>query len=311
MTNVQHTGEGFRLALLQRPPRIMPEKCTGCGSCMEVCPSPGALARAPGEVKVSLKEETCRYFSAGSCSSCVEACPEHAIVFSDASWAVEVDCSAVVLATGFKPFDPSGKPQFGYGRVPGVLTAMDLEALLRHDNWSPNNGNDSAPSVAFIQCVGSRDVRLGRNYCSRVCCGYAMRLARLLMHRFPEVKPSMFYMDIQSYDRDFEQRLAEAAQEVRLIRAMPAEVRASADGSAQVVYHGPDDSTVKESFDMVVLSVGISPQVELAGLLGMRTGPARIPGHGQRGRPYVIAWGLRGRNRPSTQIHKGFGLPRH
>ncbi len=97
-----------------------------------------------------------------------------------------------------------------------------------------------------------------------------MRLARLLKSRFPAVSPTMFYMDIQSFDRDFEQRLTEAAREVRLIRAIPAEIRASADHRAELVYHGPLDQRVMESFDMVVLSVGISPQTELEGLFDVQ-----------------------------------------
>jgi heterodisulfide reductase subunit A len=69
----------------------------------------------------------------------------------------------------------------------------------------------------------------------------------------------MFYMDIQTYDRDFDRRLAEAAQEVRLVRAIPAEVRLGADGRPEAIYHGPEDRRVSETFDMVVLSIGISP----------------------------------------------------
>jgi heterodisulfide reductase subunit A len=166
-----------------------------------------------------------------------------------------MEASAVVIASGFMPFDPSEKPRFGYGRVTGVVTGMELESRLR----AGNRIQPQPQKVAFIQCVGSRDPKIGRNYCSRVCCGYALRLARMLLSQAPETDVSMFYMDIQSFDRDFERRLSEAAQEVSLIRAIPSEVRSGLDGKPEVVYHGPHDDRITCAYDLVVLSVGISP----------------------------------------------------
>jgi len=178
-----------------------------------------------------------------------------------------IDASSVVLATGFKPFDPTQKPRFGYGRIPGVMTALELDEQLRNGNFATLAGEREGRSVAFIQCVGSRDAKLGRNYCSRVCCGYAMRLARLLRKRFPDIQPAMFYMDLQTFDRDFERRIQEAAREVRLVRAIPSEVRMSADGKPALVYEGPGDVRVVEGFDLVVLSVGIHPNPAIASLV--------------------------------------------
>jgi heterodisulfide reductase subunit A len=86
-----------------------------------------------------------------------------------------------------------------------------------------------------------------------------MRLARLLKYRFPGIEPAMFYMDIQTFDRDFTRRLSEAAREVRFIRSIPAEIRQSSDGRAEIVYHGPEEQRISETFDLVVLSIGISP----------------------------------------------------
>jgi heterodisulfide reductase subunit A2 len=181
----------------------------------------------------------------------------------------QVKARAIVLASGFSPFDPTEKPRFGYGRVAGVMTGLELESELRDNKFNVQD----LRKVAFIQCVGSRDPKLGRNYCSRVCCGYGLRLARLLRSRVPAIEPSMFYMDIQSFDRDFERRLAEAVQEVRLIRAVPSEVRSSADGRPELVYHGPDETRVVEPYDLVVLSVGLSPGTStraLAELLALK-----------------------------------------
>lgn len=183
-----------------------------------------------------------------------------------------VSARAVELSCGFAPFDPGNKPRFGYGRVQGVFTGLELEARLRSGGFNMGEGEGAGLSVAFIQCVGSRDPKIGRNYCSRVCCGYAMRLARLVRHRLPQADATMFYMDIQTFDRDFDRRLEQAAKEVRLVRAIPSEIRAGEDGRPQAVYYGPDEERVAESFDMVILSVGMSPNPEaerLARLFGL------------------------------------------
>jgi len=259
----------FKLKLQQRPSRIDPDACNDCGKCLEVCPEPGALARSPEDRKLTLNERICRFYLDGGCKECLDACPEAAIRLDTDYEDLEIEASAVIAATGFKPFDPREKAGFGYGRVPGVVTALELDSMLRTDDRLLGEDRASIESVAFIQCVGSRDVTIGRNYCSRVCCGYAMRLARLLKHRLPKVEPSMFYMDIQTYDRDFETRLEQARREVRLIRSMPAEIRSDPAGRPLVIYHGPDDKRVSESFDMVVLSIGMSPEPSMARILGI------------------------------------------
>ena len=164
----------------------------------------------------------------------------------------------MVLASGFKAFDPRDKPRFGYGRVPGVITSLELDSLIRNDNFEPGEGGKRIQSVAFIQCVGSRDVKIGHNYCSRICCGQSLRLARVMRRRFDGIDPTMFYMDIQSFDRDFEARLNTIKREVRLVRAIPGEIRLGVNNRPELIYQGPADANIIESFDLVVLSIGIA-----------------------------------------------------
>ncbi len=256
---IERKKGSFRALLNQRPARILTEKCNDCRVCEGACPEPGALSRSLLDNRLFVDEGVCRYFRDRSCEACKEACPEGAVKLDGPVQNLDADVSAVILATGFQAFDPLEKPRFGYGLVPGVVTALELDSSLRQDDFDPTGSDGPIRDVAFIQCVGSRDAKIGRNYCSRVCCGYALRMARLLRSRYPSMEPTMFYMDIQTFDRDFERRLREAEKEVRLIRSIPAEIRTGTDGRPLVIYHGPDDQRVAESFDMVVLSVGISP----------------------------------------------------
>lgn len=247
------------LTLLRKPPRIIPEMCGQCGECEKVCPVDGALARSPVNNELFIDEDKCLFFKDASCRACMEVCPDAAVNLEQGPEILELNASAMIVATGFKPFDPELKPRFGYGLVPGVVSALEMDSMLRSDAWFPGEGDAEARSAAFIQCVGSRDPKIGSNYCSRVCCGYAVRMARLMRHRFPSLQPTMFYMDIQNFERAFDKSLQEAAEEVRLIRSIPAEVRKGEDGRPQLIYHGPGDERVIESFDLVILSIGITP----------------------------------------------------
>ena len=249
----------FLVSLERRPPRIFPDTCTRCGECENACPATGALERLPDGRGLFINEEKCLYFIDGSCNACARICPEHAVTLDQSVETVDLSGRAVVVASGFAPFDPEIKARFGYGLVPGVLTALELESMLREDAWAPGRGDETLGSVAFIQCVGSRDAKIGRNYCSRVCCGYAVRMARLLSRRFPALTPAIFYMDMQNFEREFEERLDEIRQEVRFIRSIPAEIRKGADGRPELIYHGPGDRRVVEAFDLVVLSIGMTP----------------------------------------------------
>jgi heterodisulfide reductase subunit A2 len=277
LERIERKDRRFTALLDQRPARILSEKCTECRLCEGACPESGAISRSPLDNRLFLDESVCRYFKDHSCEACAEICPEGAVALDAAVPHLQVEASAVILATGFKPYDAREKPRFGYGLVPGVVTALELDSSLRQGDFNPTGSEGPIRSVAFIQCVGSRDAKIGRNYCSRVCCGNALRTARLLRSRMPSMEPTMFYMDIQTFDREFEKRLGEAAKEVRLIRSIPSEVRTGRDGRPLLTYHGPDDQRVAESFDLVVLSVGIDaaspgPVAELLHLESNRDG---------------------------------------
>ena len=282
--------KGYTLLLEQRPAYINPASCTSCGQCIKVCPQAeaGAIRRAPvaGDVpRLALDPEHCLWFQDQRSTLCRDACPEEAIAFDLKPNQRELEVEALVVATGFAPYDAHGRERLGYGHVPNVVTALELETTLR-EQGEPRRPSDGAipKRVAFIQCVGSRDVT-GFNHCSRVCCGYALRLGRLLRHRH-QAQVSVFYMDLQSYGVDPGAFLASAAEELNLVRSMPHTAMAGPEGSVLLSYQPPGSSEAKdEPFDLVVLSVGMTPgadSAELAQSLGLnRDGDGFLAAGGQ------------------------------
>jgi heterodisulfide reductase subunit A len=184
-------------------------------------------------------------------------------------------CQAVVLATGFEPYDPVEKPLLGYGRFEGVLTTVDLDRVLGEDDlaaFAPER--DTPLRVAFIQCVGSRDRQSGREYCSQFCCRTTIRLARRLRYLLPAVEATIFYIDLQIMSKEFGVFYDRARDEVRFIQGVPAEVSlGETPGSLRVYSVRPGgDRTEAFEFDRVVLAIGLAPtdsHRRLADVLGL------------------------------------------
>ena len=254
----------FSYAFSRQPLYIDPKECTNCGICFEKCPAPGAIVRGYSKNNVPLyaiDEGKCLYFLDGSCSLCQDLCPEKAIDLGQEPGHVSDKVDAIVVASGFKAFDPVDRPRYGYGINKNLITALDLERMLREkgDVVRPSD-NKSPESVAFIQCVGSRDHKLGHGFCSQVCCGYAMRMAEAIRHRHPEIKVSIFYMDIQNCGKNFSKFYERCKENIRFVRFMPGDIFQGERDQLIVCYGDENDGhAVRELFDLVVLSVGIMP----------------------------------------------------
>ncbi len=180
---------------------------------------------------------------------------------------------AVVAATGFVPFDAAQKPLLGFGRVPGVVTGLDAERMIREKGGLARPDGSPAKQAAFIQCVGSRDPHIGNPWCSRVCCAYALRSARKARHRDPELAVTVFYMDIQNVGKDFPSFYRACRSDFRLVRNIPVDAAEGPDGRPVLAWTDPETGgRVREPFDLVVLSVGIAPNPDnpaLSGVLGL------------------------------------------
>jgi heterodisulfide reductase subunit A len=170
--------------------------------------------------------------------------------------------SAVVIAAGINPFDASQKAEYGYGRFKNVITAKDLDEMLRYQGKLTRPSDGRLPkNVAFFQCVGSRDESIGNLYCSQVCCAYALRLIKAIRYQYPEVKATFLYMDIQPAGASFQDFLTSCREDegIRLIRSLPSKVyHSSLSDTLRVRFIDPQKGeVVEEPFDLIVLSVGM------------------------------------------------------
>jgi heterodisulfide reductase subunit A2 len=167
----------------------------------------------------------------------------------------EICAGVILVATGFDLFDPHRKPELGYGVYPQVITTMDFERMLQEPEKLPD-----LKSVAFIQCVGSRDKTVGKPYCSRVCCMVTAKQAWLLRQRMPETSVTVFYMDIRAFGKGYEE-FYDSAREDGVIyrRGSPSEILRQGERVMLRV----EDTLLGESIeipaDLVVLAVGMGP----------------------------------------------------
>ncbi|MCF8061970.1 MAG: 4Fe-4S binding protein [Deltaproteobacteria bacterium] len=279
-------------AVVLRSPRVVdPDLCTGCGRCVDVCPEE-AVRRAPSPYNrppLAVDLDRCARFAGGDCTACVDACPESALAFDRGEERLALEPHALILASGFHVFDPREKP-YGYGEMEDVITNLELERMLREKGGLVRPSDGSPPGrIAFIQCVGSRDERLGHLWCSRVCCGSAPRTARRLRFLEPELDVTVFYIDIQTFGRDFESAWNELRREFRFIRAVPADAVPTENRRVRLSYFDPETGSPDSlDVDLLVLSVGITPGRDLAGtsaLLGLRRGADGFVEAGDSGNP--------------------------
>ena len=179
---------------------------------------------------------------------------------------VEVPAGAIIVATGFEPFDAQRKPELGYGAYPQVITTLDFERLAAQDFSSLTEPK----RVVFIQCVGSRDQAVGNPYCSRICCMVTAKQARLVRQHFPKADVNVFYMDVRAYGKGFEEFYDKAREDgVIYRRGNPSEVIRRGE---RVVVRAEDTllgEPVEVEADLVVLAVGMRPRSDTESIAGL------------------------------------------
>jgi len=207
-----------------------------------------------------------------TCGECVKACQRQAINSQMQDEYLELQVGAIILSSGITTYDPSGLFYLGYGLYPNVVTSVEFERLLSASG--PFQGHLVRPSdhmeprkIAWIQCVGSRNVRESHGYCSSICCMSAIKEAVIAQeHSIQPLETTIFMMDMRCYGKDFEKYYQRAKQEhgVKFVRSRIYQVEqvSPANKNLLIRYQDEDDNFYTVEFDMVVLSVGLEPAAE-------------------------------------------------
>ena len=288
ITNCTGSAGNFDVEILKKSRLVNESKCTGCGVCSQYCPIEAidefneklstfkaTSVKYPQAVplKFSINLDKCI-----GCGICEGVCKAGAIEYTQVDEKINLSVGAIIVAIGFDEFDPSNLKVYGYGQFQNVVTSIEFERILSASG--PYGGLVLRPSdgeipekLAFLQCVGSRDLTHGKEYCSSVCCMYTCKEAVIAKEHQHQVNPTIFTMDVRSYGKDFDKYIERAKKEygVRYIRRRVAFIEEDPDTKNLLLYYeGIDGKLVEEEFNMVVLSVGLTPphlSQELAGVL--------------------------------------------
>jgi heterodisulfide reductase subunit A len=272
----------FTVKILTNSRYVNADKCTGCGQCVEKCPVkvPNEFDEELGLRKAiyfpfpqavpkiaTVDENRCLFLKKGVCRICEKFCEAQAIDFEQKSIEYEVNVGAIILASGVETFDAKLKVAYGYGRFLNVVTSIEFERLLSASG--PFMGHIQRPSdgvapkkIAFIQCVGSRDIDVGNGYCSSVCCMYATKEAIIAKEHMDTIDPTIFYSDLRAFGKDFDKYIERAKNEygINFVRCLiPSVLEDSETKNLRISYQNEDGKYIEDDFDLVVLSVGLQP----------------------------------------------------
>lgn len=281
---VKKTENGFSVSLIKKPRFVDEKDCIGCSLCEYACP-----VYVPHEFEGNLGARKAIYIPFSNaipqvalldidncifCGLCDKACPAGAMSFLQEPDEIFIEASVIILATGYKLTPVDAKVQYGLGKFKNVLNPFQMERLLApHGPYGrvlrPSDGK-VPDSIAYVQCAGSRDKSLGISYCSRVCCMYAIKQAMLLMGSLPLVDVTIYYMDIRAFGKGFDQFYQNAkAMGIEFIKAKVAKIKEDENQNpcVRIECIEEDGRIVERTHDMVVLSLGIIPELNVSGLL--------------------------------------------
>jgi heterodisulfide reductase subunit A len=291
----------FEVKVVQYPRYVDSEKCIACGLCAEKCPTKvdneydaGLGKRKSIHVKyaqaVPLKYVIdpmhCIFLTKGRCKVCEKLCPAKAVNFEDKEKELTIQTGAIIISPGCEVFDPKAYDVYGYQRSPNIVTSLEFERMLSASgplggHLIRSSDKKEPKKIAWIQCVGSRDLHEGaKAFCSAVCCTYAIKEAIVAKEHSKEpLDTAIFYIDMRTYGKDFERYYNRAREEagVRFIKSRITQILpVNGTGDLLIRYTDEAQQRIEETFDLVVLSVGFAvpkEAVELAKRLDIRLDP--------------------------------------
>lgn len=273
----------FKVKVRKKATMVDTEKCTGCGTCWEKCPTrvvdtvyegglgyrkaiyrmfPQAVPKYP-----VLDTESCLYFRTGKCRVCEKVCPTSAIDYTQEDEIVEIDVGNIILATGYDLFDSTKIKRYGYGRLANVFSNLEFERMTNASGPTQGkvvlrDGVTEPESVAIIHCVGSRDKQYNE-HCSNICCMSSLKFAHLLMEK-TEAEVYNFYIDMRTPSKGYEEFYNRLMDEgAHFIRGKVAEVTDAArhpDEEGKLILQFEDTLLGEQrrlAVDMVILSAGL------------------------------------------------------
>ena len=284
--SVEGEAGDFKVTLIKKPRYIIEEDCTGCATCADYCP---ISAPDPFNQQISsnkavhiyfsqayplisyIDPEACLYIQERKCGICEAVCDNNAIDLNQTPEKLKINVGAILLSPGYEPFDPRLRGDYGYGTFENVVTSVDYERIL--SATGPYEGEILRASdkkhphkIAWIQCVGSRQVTPGGNsYCSAVCCTYTQKQVMLTTEHDAEAECTIFHNDIRSWGKDFERFYQRAAElpGVRFIRSYVSIGKEDPKTkNVSIRYATAGEGVKEEEFDLVVLSVGLNPPAD-------------------------------------------------
>lgn len=294
VVGVEGKAGGFKVKILRKARFVDEAKCTGCGECLEKCPS-----KVPSEFEMGLAnrkaiyvpfmqavprvmtidKDNCLMLTKGKCGNCKKACKREAINYEMKDQILEIEVGAIIVATGFDVWNPTTSTEYGYGRYPNVFTAMEYERMINaagptHGHIKRRSDGKRPTKMAFIQCVGSRNPTVGHPYCCGVCCMHSTKEAMLAREHYDDIESTIFYKDMRACGKGFFEYVERAKRDygVRFVNS-DATVQENPDTKNPVVVFDVGGRQQSEEFDLVVLATTLVPRKEtadLAKLLGLK-----------------------------------------
>lgn len=271
----------FSVTIRSRAKSVKADLCNGCGDCIDKCPKrvdnefdqgrskrkaiytlfPQAVPNKP-----VIDRDNCTYFKSEKCRLCKKVCTRGAIDYEMEDDIIQNEYGAIIVATGFDLKKPHHLGEYSYGAHPDVVTSLDLERMLNASG--PTHGKIIRPSnqeqpkrIVFIQCVGSRDRHQGNPYCSKVCCLYTAKHSLLLSEKFPEIESYIFYIDVRTAGKNYEEFYEKARQQgANYLRGQVSKVEPLGDDDNRLLVRGYDGSLgeqVEIEADLVVLATSM------------------------------------------------------